>query len=304
MKKGTRKMSATVRSDIYQTITDRIIAAIEAGAGDWKMPWHVTGGGTAVMPINAVSKRAYRGINVIMLWACGQAAGYPAGIWATYKQWGELGAQVRKGEKAAPVVFWKMLDDDEADDQDEGDSKNARFVARAFHVFNAAQVDGFEAPALPQLPEPERVDHAEAFFAAIGADIREGGNRAFYSPGSDYIQMPPFSAFRDPVAYYSTLAHEATHLTGHASRCARDLKGRFGSEAGAAEELIAELGAAFLCADLALASEPRPDHAAYVSSWLKVLKNDKRAIFTAAAQAQKAADWMHERQPVPAQMAA
>ncbi len=297
-------MSTTVRTDVYQTITDRIIAAIEAGAGDWKMPWHVKDGGTAVVPVNAVSQRAYRGINVLMLWAAAQSAGYPSGIWATYKQWSELGAQVRKGEKACPIVFWKMLDDDEADDQDDGDTKNARFVARAFHVFNAAQVDGFAAHALPPLPEPERVDHAEAFFAAIGADIRQGGNKAFYSPATDHIQMPPFAAFPDPVAYYATLAHEATHYTSHASRCARDLKGRFGSEAYAAEELIAELGAAFLCADLALASEPRPDHAAYVANWLKVLKGDKRAIFTAAAQAQKAADWLHQRQPVAARIAA
>lgn len=296
-------MSTTVRADIYQTITDRIVAAIEAGAGDWKMPWHAQDGGAAVMPTNAASGRAYRGINVVMLWAAAHAAGYPSGVWATYKQWAGLGAQVRKGEKAAPVVFWKMLDDDEADDQDE-DGKAARFVARGFHVFNAAQVDGFEAPALPRLPEPLRIDHAEAFFAATGADIRQGGNRAFYSPGNDYIQMPPFPAFRDPVAYYATLAHEATHWTGHTDRCARDLKGRFGTGAYAAEELIAELGAAFLCADLALASEPRPDHAAYVASWLKVLKGDKRAIFTAAAQAQKAADWLHQRQPVPARMAA
>jgi len=168
--------------------------------------------------------------------------------------------------------------------------------ARGYSVFNAAQVDGYEAPALPVLPEPERIGHAEAFFAALGADIRHGGNRASYLPGLDQIRMPPFPAFHDAVAYYATLAHEATHMTGHASRCARDLRGRFGEEAYAAEELVAELGAAFLCADLALAPEPRPDHAAYVASWLKVLRDDKRAIFTAAAKAQAAADWMHARQ--------
>ncbi len=157
-------------------------------------------------------------------------------------------------------------------------------------------MDGYKAPALPVLPEAEQIGHAEAFFAAIGADIRHGGNRACYVPSLDQIRMLPFEAFRDPVAYYATLAHEATHLTGHPSRCARDLRGRFGDEAYAAEELIAELGAAFVCTDLALTPEPRPDHAAYAASWLKVLRGDKRAIFTAAAKAQAAADWMHAKQ--------
>jgi antirestriction protein ArdC len=292
------------RSDIYQSITDRIIAAIEAGAGDWRMPWHVQPGDAATaMPVNAATKKAYRGVNVLNLWIAAQAAGYPAGIWATYKQWQELGAQVRKGEKASLVVFWKVFENGEEeddagrdDDEDAGSSRGRRFMARGYHVFNCAQVDGFEAPALPQPSEPERIDAAEAFFAAIGADIRHGGSRACYAPGLDLIQMPAFAAFCDPVAYYATLAHESTHWTGHKSRCDRDLKGRFGSEAYAAEELVAELGAAFVCADLGLASEPRPDHAAYIETWLKVLKADKRAIFTAASKAQQAADWMHARQ--------
>jgi antirestriction protein ArdC len=150
------------------------------------------------------------------------------------------------------------------------------------------------------LPKPERTGRAEAFFAALGADIRHGGNRACYVPSLDQIRMPPFPAFRDTVAYYATLAHEATHLTGYQSRCNRDLRGRFGEKAYAAEELVAELGAAFICADLALAPEPRPDHAAYVASWLKVLRGDKRAIITAVAKAQQAADWMHARQPAAA----
>ena len=174
---------------------------------------------------------------------------------------------------------------------------------RGYSVFNAAQVDGYATPALPVLPEAERIDRAEAFFAALGADIRHGGSRACYVPSLDQIRMPLFAAFRDPVAYYATLAHEATHLTGHASRCNRHLRGRFGEEAYAAEELIAELGAAFVCADLALAPEPRPDHAAYVASWLRVLRGDKRAIFTAAAKAQQAADWMHAQQRAAAERA-
>ena len=295
-------MTAPVRADIYQTVTDYIIAAIEAGAGDWKMPWHAQGGGALALPINAVTGKAYRGINPLMLWASAQAAGYPSGIWATYKQWAELGAQVRKGEKATGIVFWKLLDDGEG--EGEGEDKGRRCVARGFSVFNAAQVDGYEAPALPVLPEAQRIDHAEAFFARTGAAIRHGGSRAFYAPEPDHIQMPEFAAFVEPVAYYATLAHEATHWTGHKSRCDRDLSGRFKSESYAAEELVAELGAAYLCADLGLASEPRPDHAAYVANWLKVLKDDKRAIFTAAALAQKAADWLHQGQPMGMEAAA
>ena len=295
---NTRRTETESRADIYQRITDQIAAAIEAGAGEWRMPWHPGADGAAlVLPRNAATGKPYRGVNTVVLWAAAQAARYSSAIWATYRQWAELGAQVRKGERASPVVFWKVSDKEEQDDADEGveGDHRSRVFARGYSVFNAAQVDGYAAPALPVLPEIERIDHAEAFFAAMGADIRHGGNRACYVPNLDQIRMPPFEAFRDPVAYYATLAHEATHLTGHPSRCDRDLRGRFGEEAYAAEELVAELGAAFVCADLALAPEPRPDHAAYVASWLKVLRGDKRAIFAAAAKAQAAADWMHAR---------
>lgn len=309
----TRQAETEARADIYQRITDQIAAAIEAGAGEWRMPWHSGLDGVApVLPVNAVSGKPYRGVNTIVLWATAQAEGYPSAVWATYRQWRELGAQVRKGERSSPVVFWNISDKDEQSDADEGveDGRRSRVFARGYAVFNAAQVDGYEPPALPDQsasrhdPEAERIGHAEAFFAALGAGIRHGGHRACYVPSLDQIRMPPFEAFRDPVAYYATLAHEATHMTGHPSRCARDLRGRFGEEAYAAEELIAELGAAFLCADLALASEPRPDHAAYVASWLKVLRGDKRAIFTAAAKAQAAADWMHAQQDSAEQTAA
>ena len=176
------------------------------------------------------------------------------------------------------------------------DRRERRFFARGYRVFNAAQVDGFTPPEVPSLPTAERIAHAESFFEGLGAEIRHGGNRAYYHPKDDYIQLPPFEAFRDAVAYYATLAHESVHLTGHHSRLDRDLSGRFGDDAYAAEELIAELGAAFLCARLGLANEPRPDHAAYLSSWLRVLRSDERAIFTAASQAQAAVDWMEEQQ--------
>lgn len=296
------------RSDIYQRVTDRIVASIEAGAatGDWRMPWHGGADGQAsAVPCNVATGKPYRGVNVLALWAAAQAGGYGSGTWATYRQWREIGAQVRKGEQASPVVFWRLLDEGDGDgaeggsqggDDDGEASGRRRLLARGYSVFNAAQVDGYDAPALPALPEAQRIAHAEVFFAALGAAVEHGGNRASYIPAQDKIRMPDFGLFRDAVAYYGTYAHEATHWAGHSSRCARDLTGRFGSEAYAAEELVAELGAAFLCADLRLASEPRSDHAQYVASWLNVLRGDKRAVFTAAAKAQAAADWMHSRQ--------
>jgi antirestriction protein ArdC len=171
-------------------------------------------------------------------------------------------------------------------------------------VFNAAQVDGYSPATDEYMPMPERMAHAEAFFRGVGADVRHGGNQAFYSPVTDHIQMPPFQAFSEAVPYYSTLAHEHTHWTANAGRCDRQLGKRFGDSAYAAEELIAELGAAFTCAHLGLSTEPRADHAAYIQSWLRVLKADKRAIFTAASKAQQACDWMIQRAGALAERAA
>jgi antirestriction protein ArdC len=293
----TKTMNPELK-DLYQRVTDQIIKAIESGAADWKMPWHQAGN---FMPANASTQKPYRGVNVLSLWAAADANGYPTGLWATYKQWQELGAQVRKGEKATLVVFWKFSsteteDDTTADSEEREEHSHRAVLARGYSVFNAAQVDGYQAPAVPTIPEAERIQSAESFFAALNADIRHGGGRAYYSPSTDHIQMPCFEIFKDSIAYYSVLAHEATHWTGAAKRLNRDLSGRFGNESYAAEELVAEIGAAFLCADLGLVNEPRPDHAAYVASWLKVLKGDKRAIFAAASKAQAAADWMHSLQ--------
>ena len=289
--------STTHQPTIYQRITDQIVAAIEAGADDWKMPWH-SDGTDITQPINAASGTAYRGVNIIALWATAQACGYTGGHWATYKQWQEMGVQVRKGEKSTPVVFWKPLDKNTEETDEPGEANQQRFMARGYSVFNAAQVDGYEAPPAVILPPSVRIGRAEDFFANLGADIRHGGNRAYFQPSTDHIQMPPFEAFRDAVSYYATLSHEATHWTGVKSRLDRDLSGRFGSEGYAAEELVAELGAAFLCGSLGLANEPRPDHAAYITSWLKILRGDNRAIFTAAAKAQQAADHLYNLQPV------
>ena len=284
------------KRDVYARVTDQIITAIENGAGTWRMPWH-TSGRFAFSPINVTSHKPYRGINTVCLWAAAQAKGYESGEWATYAQGLERGAQVRKGEKSTLVVFWKFAHDsgESQDDGSEGVGRSRLLFTRGYSVFNAAQVDGYTPRADADTSTPERIAQADVFFSSIGADLRHGGNQAFYSPATDHIQMPPFQAFRDGMAYYSTLAHEHTHWTATAARCDRQLGKRFGDHAYAAEELIAELGAAFTCAHLGLSTEPRSDHASYLASWLRVLKADKRAIFTAASKAQQATDWMVAR---------
>lgn len=203
-----------------------------------------------------------------------------------------MGAQVKAQEKASPIVFWKISDGEEQEhDTDEAET-GKRFVARGYWVFNVAQVKGFDLPDVPKLPETERVKDAEAFFSSLGAEIRHRGSKAYYNPGRDFIQLPNFETFRTTADYFNTLAHEVTHWSGAAHRLARDLSGRFKSNAYAAEELVAELGAAFVMAKLGLSSEPRPDHAAYIAPWLSLLKSDSRAIFTAASKAQQAVDWL------------
>ena len=281
---------------MYRKVTDAIIHAIEQGnVGVWRMPWH-TNGKYAFSPINAVSKKPYRGINILCLWSTAQAKGYERGEWATYKQWQERGAQVRRGEKSTTGCFWKW-NNTTTETQDGEDTKTgSRLIfTRGYSVFNAQQVDGYTPKAEPDMPMPERIAHAEQFFRTIGADLRHGGNRAFYSVDGDYIQMPPFGAFHENISYYSTLAHEHTHYTAKDNRCDRQLGRRFGDMAYAAEELVAELGASFALATLGLSTEPREDHAQYIASWLKVLRADSKAIFSAASKAQVACDWLVQR---------
>ncbi len=287
----------TQQRDVYARVTEQIVTAIEKGVGNWRMPWH-TSGRFAASPINASSKKAYRGINTLCLWAAAEAKGYDSGEWATYAQWQERSAQVRKGEKSTTVVFWKFANERAEDQDGEEDSSGSRsrlMFTRGYSVFNAAQVDGYKAKTEPVVSTIERIEHADAWFRAIGADLRHGGNSAHYALGSDHIQMPQFGAFTDAVSYYSTLAHEHTHWTSKTGRCDRQLGKRFGDNAYAAEELVAELGAAFVCAHLGLTAQPREDHAQYIQSWLRVLKADSRAIFTAASKAQQAADYLTAR---------
>lgn len=286
--------------DIYETVTARIVAALET-ARDWHKPWTSAfsgeQGGTLLRPINCRTGKGYRGINVPLLWGARRSSPH----WGTYRAWAELGAQVRKGERATHIVFWKQI----ARRAEAGseDDPGKYLLARGYAVFNAEQVEGWNAPAAPAsapiapaAPAAAFEPHAaaDAFVAATRADIRHGGDRAFYSPAFDRIQLPDRAAFRGSEsssareAYYSTLFHELTHWTGAEKRCNRDFRGRFGDESYAAEELVAELGAAFLAADLMLLFEPRADHAAYIANWLRILKGDKRAIFTAASKAEQA----------------
>ena len=286
------------RFDIHQHITDKIVSAIGRGAGDFRLPWHRSNG-SIMRPVNIASKKAYRGVNVVALWAYAEEFGYSSGTWGTYKQWTEAGAQVRKGEKAAYVVFYKELEF--AAESETGDAETAtRLFARATPVFAAEQVEGYQVPVLDPLPATviTPIEQAEAFVAATGATITYGGSRAFYRPSTDSIQIPPREAFigsptsTPAESYYSTICHELTHWTSAQSRCNRQLGKRFGDQAYAIEELVGELGAAFLCADLRITDEPRADHAQYLASWLSVLKADKKAIFTAASKASEAAAFL------------
>jgi antirestriction protein ArdC len=208
---------------------------------------------------------------------------------------------VRKGEHGEPVVFVSKITRTEAAETGDETERQIPFL-KGYVVFNVAQIDGlpphFTAPAAPASDPVQRITHAESFFANTKIDIKHGGDRAYYVPSRDFVQMPPFETFRDAESFYATLAHECCHATGHEKRLNRDFgRKRWGDEGYAAEELVAELGSAFLCADLALTLEPRADHASYIENWLRVLKNDKRAIFTAAAHAERAAAFLHGLQP-------
>lgn len=273
--------------DIHQTVTDKIISVLEAGqAGEWTCPWHRRGG--SGLPTNAVTGRRYRGINVLSLWCAEQAAGYGDNRWATYRQWAELGAQVRKGERASLVVFYKDYAVETGEVADDG----RRFVARSSFAFNAAQVDG-----APKVGEAEAggyypVSAIDDLASRAGALVREGGELACYVPALDEIRMPARDRFESGHGWASTLAHELTHWTGAPPRLARDLSTRFKSQAYAAEELVAELGSAFLCAQLGIEAEPHPRHASYIASWIELLKSDDRAIFRAATLASQAVDYL------------
>ena len=284
------------RFDVYRAVTDSIIASIEAGAGEFVMPWHGSGAAIA-KPQNAHTRMEYHGINVLALWAQAHKMGYHSGYWGTYRQWQEVGAQVLKGAKASTIVFFKRIEEEPEDRRAE---PTTRLFARASRVFNADQVEGWTPPEERHPPgDAELQESVEIFVRATNAKVAWGGHIACYDMADDHIEMPDIGRFRDtPTStategFGATILHELVHWSG-----AKQRLGRFGEglkkQDVAAEELVAEIGAAFLCADLGVSNTPRPDHAAYVSQWLQLLKNDTRAIFTASRLANQAAMFLHE----------
>jgi antirestriction protein ArdC len=275
----------------YETLTNRIVAALEQGVRPWTKEWK--GDTSFARPLRSTGE-AYRGINALNLWVAAQERGFRSPYWLTYKAAQAMGAQVIKGAKSESVFYSSTFNKVE----DNGDERTVPFL-KASAVFNADEIEGlpahFYANTTPVVTVPHLTRHeaSEAFLKAIGADIRHGGDSAFYIRKPDYIQLPDFEAFFTSEAYYGTAFHELAHWTGAPHRLDREKGKMFGDSSYAFEELVAELAAAYLCADLGVAAEPREDHASYIGSWIKALKSDPKAIFKAAALAEKAVEYLH-----------
>jgi antirestriction protein ArdC len=280
---------AISRPSPAETITAAIVERLEAGTRPWVQPWT---GASVSRPLRACGT-PYQGINVLWLWMAAEAGGHTSPFWMTYRQSQMLGGQVRKGERGTLAIFYRAYRPEDGDEADEAAGQRTRRVLKSFTVFNACQVEGLPGRFFPEprpLPNPTERDAAlDRFFAAVPARVRHWGAEAFYSPAVDQVTMPEPGLFRDLDHYRGTLAHELSHWTGHESRLARQMGGRFGSEAYAMEELVAELSSAILGAELGLPVEHLDHHASYLASWLKVLKADSRAILTVAAKAEEAA---------------
>lgn len=291
------------RADIYARITDKIVAALETGVRPWARPWNADHLASRISRPLRHSGERYKGINIVLLWIAACERGYSAPIWITFRQALELGAHVRKGEKGSPVVYANKLMRTEQNSDGEDIERAIPFL-KAYTVFNVEQIDGLPDHFYAK-PEPlsaadpiARNDRAEVFLAATGAHVVHGGTDACYNVSSDVIRMPPIETFRDSASYYAVRAHETIHWTRHVSRLNRSFgRERWGDAGYAREELVAELGSAFLAADLDLTPDLREDHASYIASWIKVLAGDKRAVFQAAAHAQRAVDFLHGLQP-------
>jgi len=278
--------------DLFEKVTADLIAAIEDGAKDWRMPWHRLA--ASGLP-RSVDGHAYRGWNALVLALTATDRGWTSSIWATYNGWKRHGGQVRRSERGTQVVLWKPTERHETTDGGDETVHHSLF-ARTFTVFAAEQVDGAERHASARADEStpaQRIESADGYFAAVGADVVSGGDQACYVPALDRIHLPHCHQFDEPSHYYSTAAHEHIHWTGHRDRTHRDLSGRFGSHAYGAEELIAELGAAFWCAQFGLEQATRHDHASYLGDWLALLRADARALVAACGHAQRALDFLN-----------
>jgi len=271
--------------DLYQQVTDSIIAELEKGAAPWVKPWRAD----HTADKNLISDKPYRGINRLLLGMSAMANGFSSPVWASYKQWQESGYQVSKGSKGTHIVFFKPIEGKK--NAETGEAEPGYCVIRGYTVFNATQTNF--ADSAPVEPETNfnPIPDCEQLIIKTGAQITHGGDAAFYMPSQDRIQLPNKTAFDSEANYYATAFHELTHWTGSSSRLDRDLsQGRFGNPAYAFEELVAEIGAAFTCADMGIQGELR--HAGYIQHWLKACREDSKAIFKAAALAQKAADYL------------
>ena len=299
---GSKRQPPAERANLYDEVTGRIVSELEAGRFPWVQPWgRPNGQGFSAapgLPRNGLTSRNYSGVNVLILWGAVIENGYPSQSWLTFRQALEAGGNVRKGERGTTVVYAdRFIPEAEKARAVEtgGDAKAIPFLKR-FTVFNVAQCEGLR-PGLATdpapLPERQVVPIAEAVIAASGVDFRIGGDKAYYVPSADYVQVPPQPAFHEQINFYRTALHELCHASGHPSRLNRNLRNAFGSKDYAREELIAEMGSAFLCAALGIV--PTVRHADYLASWLDVLREDNRAIFRAASQASKAADWLLAR---------
>ena len=298
---AARARSGQDRTSLYQEITDKIIAELEAGRAPWVQPWGMAAAKAPLaMPQNASTHRRYSGINVLILWGAVIERGFSTQSWLTFRQALGLGGNVRKGERGTTVVYADRFtpEDERRRAEQTGEEPGAIPFLKRFTVFNTDQCEGLPEeiakvapPPPPGLIEPQ----AEALIAATGADFRIGGARAFYSPTHDFVQVPPPQAYFEPINWHRTACHELAHWVGHPSRLARDLSGSYGSKAYAREELIAEMAGAFVCASLGIA--PTVRHADYIGSWLEVLREDDRAIVRAASAASKAADYLLAFQP-------
>lgn len=289
-----------MRTDLYDTVTAKIIKDMESGLLPWVQPW--SNGASGTLPLNATTRRNYSGVNVLLLWGTSQVAGYQSQEWLTYNQAQSVGAQVRKGERGTTIYFADKFVPKTEKAKPVEDQRSLYFL-KAFSVFNVAQCDGIEPAARVPMTERQSIDRAEALIANTGAQVDIGGDKAFYRPAVDRIQLPPQQAFApNQINYYRTAFHEIGHWTGHASRLDRAYGKRFGDSAYAREELVAEMASAFVCASLDIV--PTVRHADYIGSWLEVLKTDNKAIFTAASHASKAADFILSRAQVAQQQAA
>jgi antirestriction protein ArdC len=283
-------MSTSI-SSVYEEVTRQILVELEQGVAPWIKPW--CNGGNSELPRNGVSQRQYSGVNILLLWNETLAKGYQRASWLTFRQSKELGGFIRKGEKASHIVYASSYIKHEKD-QDTGEDIERQIPFLKFYsVFNVEQIEGLPEHlyAVPDLKSTgEANDGAEQFLKALGASVRHIGNHAGYVPALDYIFLPKPDLFESMAHYYATSLHEHAHWSGHKNRLDRNLSGRFGDQSYAAEELVAELTAAFLCAHLSIPGELR--HAEYVGSWIKLFQDDKRAIFTAASKATEAADYL------------